>query len=195
MAENIALPIAIVLVVGFLGNFLYSFRSFYGFQSFYAWPLLPGTALPATLLLLPFQSKEMWSIIYEKVTLFVIFESRKEKRAEKLTFEEHCDHHMKQIPRATAVTAQPCQLTSDRTTNHYTFQSFNGIRANLYIIVYKYHNYRKSSVRTSIQMQLGVLTPTESLLPQRQQKLLNVVISSKMDSRLKSLYSPVFFNY
>ena len=41
---------------------------------------------------------------------------------------------MKQIPRATAVTAQPCQLTSDRTTNHYTFQSFKGIRANLYII-------------------------------------------------------------
>ena len=79
-----------------------------------------------------------------------------EKRAQKLTFEEHCDHHMKQIPRATAVTAQPCQLTSDRTTNHYTFQSFKGIRDNLYIIVYKYHNYHKFCVTTSIQMYRGV---------------------------------------
>jgi len=57
MSEDLALPIAIVLIVGFLGNKLfqsdYAFLHIYFiniFKLFYAWQLSPGTASPAILL-------------------------------------------------------------------------------------------------------------------------------------------------
>ena len=151
MAENIALPIAIVLVVGFLGSFVHIIRIFMVFSHSMHGHRYLVLRYPRLYCCCRSNQRKCGQLFIKYFLLFFFRKSRnEEKRAQKLTFEEHCDHHMKQIPRATAVTAQPCQLTSDRTTNHYTFQSFKGIRDTLYITVYKYHNYRKFSVRTSL---------------------------------------------
>ena len=64
MSEDLALPIAIVLIVGFLGN--KSFQTYYSFfhiyfiymfKLFYAWQLSPGTASPA---ILPSPLSQSW---------------------------------------------------------------------------------------------------------------------------------------